>query len=198
MINRTKKNDYFNITRAKSFVNSGFCAFFVAFGYFGKGAEKEKIAFLRCKKRKKNCKKRGYFYSDIKAWVWYNFTAKSVAVPAARKDSKRRRRPTVQRAKEGDLYGVFQVFGKTFEIYYGYYEEYERSSPYNDPVPIYPDLLKSPQYDENGSPIVTEMQLSCEHYKGTEQGDQCGRCRYFQRGERLFGLCRCKHRQRDG
>ena len=71
----------------------------------------------------------------------------------------------MQRAKEGDLYGIFQVFGKTFEIYYGYYEEYERSSPYNDPVPIYPDLLKSPQYDENGSPIVTEMQLSCEHYK---------------------------------
>ena len=58
MINRTKKNDYFNIARAKSLVNSGFCAFFVAFGYFWKGAEKEKIAFLRCKKRKKNCKKR--------------------------------------------------------------------------------------------------------------------------------------------
>ena len=101
----------------------------------------------------------------------------------------------MHKAKEGDLYGVVRVFGKTFEIYYGYYEEYDRQSRYNDPVPIYPDLIKNPQYDAKGRPIVTEMQIACEHYRGHEQEDSCGRCLHFQKGERLFGLCRCEQRK---
>lgn len=101
----------------------------------------------------------------------------------------------MQKAKEGDLYGVVNVYGKTFEIYYGYYEEYERNSKYNDPVPIYPDLIKDPQYDEGGHPIVTEMQVVCEHYDGADRDDSCGRCRHFQKGERLFGLCGCESRK---
>ena len=104
----------------------------------------------------------------------------------------------MHKAREGDLYDVVKVFGKTFELYYGYYEEYERKSKYNAPVPIYPDLLHEPQYDGEGRPIVTEMQIACEHYRGSKQEDSCGRCKHFQKGERLFGLCRCEHRQRDG
>ena len=30
----------------------------------------------------------------------------------------------MRNAKEGDLYGVVRIYGKTFEIYYGYYEDY--------------------------------------------------------------------------
>lgn len=102
-----------------------------------------------------------------------------------------------QKPKEGELYGVVNVFGKTFEIYYGYYEDYERNSPYNDPVPIYPDLIASPQYDAQGRPIVTEMQISCEHFRGRQDCDACGHCAHFQKGERLFGLCRCEERRLD-
>ena len=101
----------------------------------------------------------------------------------------------MQKAKEGDLYGIVEVFGKRFEIYYGYYEEYERKSRYNDPVPIYPDLAKDPLYDSEGRPIVTEMQVACEHYVGSQSGDGCGRCKHFRKGEWLFGLCGCEERQ---
>lgn len=103
----------------------------------------------------------------------------------------------MQNAKEGDLYGIVKVYGKTFEIYYGYYEEYERQSKYNDPVPIYPDLIKDPQYDGQGHPIVTEMQVACSHYLGSKSEDSCGRCQHFQKGERLFGLCRCEQMRKN-
>ena len=103
----------------------------------------------------------------------------------------------MRNAKEGDLYGVVRIYGKTFEIYYGYYEDYERQSKYNDPVPIYPDLVKTPQYGDGGRPIVTEMQVACAHYRGSETDDRCGRCRHFQKGERLFGLCQCEQMRRN-
>ena len=34
--------------------------------------------------------------------------------------------------KEGDLYKVITIYGKTFELYYGYYEEKDRYSKYNE------------------------------------------------------------------
>lgn len=102
----------------------------------------------------------------------------------------------MQKNKEGDLYGIITVYGKTFEIYYGYYEEFERRSIYNDPVPIYPDLKENPAYTDDGFPIVTEMQAACEHYFGNEQEDSCGRCRHFEKGERLFGCCTAKERRK--
>ena len=97
--------------------------------------------------------------------------------------------------KEGDLYGKITVYGKTFEIYYGYYEEFERNSIYNDPVPIYPDLKKNPEYTDDGLLIVTEMQAACEYYKGNEQEDSCGRCAYFKNSENLFGCCLAEQRR---
>ena len=35
--------------------------------------------------------------------------------------------------KERDLYKVITIYGKTFELYYGYYEEKDRYSKYNEP-----------------------------------------------------------------
>ena len=91
--------------------------------------------------------------------------------------------------KEGDIYEVVSVFGKTFEIYYGYSEDFERNSIYNDPVPIYPDLLNSPGYAKDGRRIVTEMQIACDDYLGNPDEDSCGRCAHFVKGEKLFGVC---------
>ena len=43
--------------------------------------------------------------------------------------------------RDGDLYKTVTVHGKTFELRYGYYEEYERESLFSEPIPIYPDFL---------------------------------------------------------
>ena len=96
----------------------------------------------------------------------------------------------MHKPKEGELYDVVSVYGKTFEIYYGYYEDYERNSKYNEPVPIYPDLFSFPEYDGDGNRIVTQMQISCENYSGSADEDSCGKCVHFKRGKNLFGLCR--------
>ena len=96
--------------------------------------------------------------------------------------------------KEGDLYRRITVFAKTFDLYYGYYEDYERESEYSEPIPIYPDFTRDPVYDESGLPIVTEMQPACLYFDGAQTEAICFRCRHFQRGEELFGLCRCPER----
>ena len=102
----------------------------------------------------------------------------------------------MEQVKEGDLYGVITAFGRVFEIYYGYYEDYERNSKYNDPVPIYPDLASNPEYDSEGYAIVTQMQTVCENYTGRDEDGRCGLCPYFKKGERLFGLCECEARRK--
>ncbi len=91
--------------------------------------------------------------------------------------------------KEGDLYKKVTVSGKTFELHYGFYEEFERE--YNDPIPIYPDLVSEPEYTDEGVPIVTGMQDPCEHYNGKFEGDSCASCSHFKSCEELFGLCTC-------
>ena len=91
--------------------------------------------------------------------------------------------------KEGDLYRVFTISGKTFAIYYGYYEEFERYGQYSEPIPIYPDFQVHPQYTSDGIPFVTAMQDICRHYNGVASGDSCAECAYFQKCEELFGLC---------
>ena len=95
----------------------------------------------------------------------------------------------MKKPSEGDLYEQVSVYGKTFEIYYGYYEEFEKNSIYNDPVPIYPDLISSPEYDDDGNRIVTQMQIACEKYSGSLDEDSCGKCVHFKKGHKLFGLC---------
>ena len=102
----------------------------------------------------------------------------------------------MHKPREGDFYGTFTVGGEVFEIYYGFYEAFERESPYNEPVPVYPDLKSHARYGADGAPIVTQMQLACEHYDGKESEDSCGHCLHFQKGEALFGLCKCKERRK--
>lgn len=91
--------------------------------------------------------------------------------------------------REGDLYKKITVAGKTFELYYGYYEEFERE--YNEPMPLYPDFLRQPHYTDDGEPIVTGMQDACAYYIGKESGDSCASCRHFKSCEELFGICYC-------
>ena len=94
--------------------------------------------------------------------------------------------------KEGDLYKEVSIFGKTFKLLYGYYESFERESPFNEPMPIYPDFIKEPHYTAEGLPIVTAMQNVCEHYSGKNDEDSsCADCVFFQKSEELFGLCNC-------
>jgi len=91
--------------------------------------------------------------------------------------------------KEGTLYKRIAVSDKVFDIYYGYYEDFERE--FNDPIPLYPDLLRIPEYTSSGELIVTGMQDICSNYSGRESGDSCAGCLYFKSCEDLFGICTC-------
>ena len=92
--------------------------------------------------------------------------------------------------KEGDLYKQITIFGATFEIRYGYYEEFERH--YNEPMPIYPDFIRNPVYSADGKPFVTQMQDACPNYSGRAVSDRdCGGCSHYIHGEAFLGLCGC-------
>ncbi len=100
--------------------------------------------------------------------------------------------------KEGDLYKEVNIGEKKFKIFYGYYEDFERESPFNDPMPIYPDFIKEPHYTAEGKPIVTAMQNVCEFYSGKNDEDcSCSDCVFFQTSEELFGLCSCPQNKRS-
>lgn len=102
------------------------------------------------------------------------------------------------RAREGDLYKRVTAFGKTFDLYYGYYEEFERE--HSEPIPIYPDFFADPQYTEEGHPFATQMQDMCDHgaFREAHLQDQCcGNCSYFKSGEDLFGICTCQTNRRN-
>lgn len=100
--------------------------------------------------------------------------------------------------REGDLYKEIKLFDKTFRLVYGYYENFEREGPFNDPFPIYPDLIKEPYYTAEGFPVVTAMQSICEYYDGKNDEDStCSDCGFFQKHEDLFGLCTCPHNKRE-
>lgn len=102
-----------------------------------------------------------------------------------------------KKAREGDLYKILELFGAQFELYYGYYDEFERQSPFGEPIPIYPDFTREPAYTKDGIPYATQMQNVCEHYDGVYGGEECHECRYFQTGVELLGLCSCKKRHRE-
>ena len=98
--------------------------------------------------------------------------------------------------REGDLYKRVTVAGRTFELFYGYYEDFERFGKYNDPIPIYPDFISAPEYTEDGIPYVTKMQDICRYYQGNSTDDSCAQCAHFQIGDDLIGLCRCSQKRR--
>ncbi len=100
--------------------------------------------------------------------------------------------------KEGDLYKEITISEKTFKIFYGYYEDFERESQFNDPMPIYPDFIKEPHYTPEGIPIVTAMQNVCEFYNGKNDEDCCcADCVFFKESVELFGFCNCPENKRS-
>lgn len=93
----------------------------------------------------------------------------------------------MHKIRDGDLYRVVELFGQRFELRYGYYEEYERHS--SEPVPIYPDLKKSPVYSEDGHPFVTQMQELCAHGESKFTDGCCVDCKHYSHGDDLIGIC---------
>ena len=104
--------------------------------------------------------------------------------------------------KEGDLYKVITAHGKSFEIRYGYYEEMDRYSKFNEPMEIYPNFIENPAYTDKGVPFATAMQKICEHFKlgknRTDDGEDnlCFNCGYYEKCEELLGICKCRPRQK--
>ena len=95
--------------------------------------------------------------------------------------------------KEGDLYKVITAYGKTFHLYYGYYEECDRYSKYNEPVEIDPDFIKEPVYTDDGVPFVTAMQVPCRYFKGElDEDNTCYQCANYKKCDELLGICTCK------
>ena len=100
--------------------------------------------------------------------------------------------------REGDLYKVITAHGKTFEIYYGYYEETDRLSPYGRPMEMYPDFTENPVYTDKGLPFVTAMQKPCKYFKGEQyDGNTCLQCSHYVRCEELLGLCKCSKNRKS-
>lgn len=104
---------------------------------------------------------------------------------------------TKQQVKEGDLYKVLNILGHTFKLYYGYYEECERENPAVEPMPIYPDFIKIPEYTDSGQAFVTKMQDACKHYKGkSSKFNECAECEHYLHGDDLIGICTCRQNKK--
>jgi len=108
----------------------------------------------------------------------------------------RRNQQEVEMPKEGDLYARIEHEGRTFELYYGYYEECDRQNPMVPPVPLYPDFLAKPQYDDDGYPFVTEMQDPCQYHTGKHPEDGCYACEFYSRLIDYIGICFCECRRK--
>lgn len=98
--------------------------------------------------------------------------------------------------REGELYKRLELFGRAFELYYGYYEDYERER--GEPVPIYPDFQKSPEYTPDGYPFVTQMQGLCSRGESRFSDGCCIDCGYYRHGEDLIGICVCDENKYKG
>ena len=99
--------------------------------------------------------------------------------------------------KEGDLFKVITCHGVTFEIRYGYYEESDRYARFAEPMAIYPDFTKIPQYTDDGIPFVTAMQHPCERFRGRkDENSTCEDCFYYQKCEELLGICTCSENKK--
>ena len=47
----------------------------------------------------------------------------------------------MNRPRDGDIYKVIKISNQEFTIKYGYYEEQDRYSKYDEPIPIFPDFI---------------------------------------------------------
>ncbi|MBP3396858.1 MAG: hypothetical protein J6L87_06775 [Clostridia bacterium] len=102
----------------------------------------------------------------------------------------------MQKHCEGELYRVIALEGQEFAVYYGYYEECDRQNPMVKPVPLYPDFIARPQYDNDGYPFATEMQDACRLYEGKDPEDGCCTCKHYCRVLDFIGLCTCEKRRK--
>jgi len=94
--------------------------------------------------------------------------------------------------KEGDIFKIIQLYGKTFEIRYGFYEECDRHTRASEPIPIYPNFIEDPQCTSDGAPFVTAMQIPCKHFDGIQdENSGCGDCALYRHGDELLGICDC-------
>lgn len=100
--------------------------------------------------------------------------------------------PPATQHQEGALFKVIHIHGKSFPIYYGYYEDCDRDNPAVEPMPIYPDFIAEPQYTEEGYLFVTKMQDACQYYRGVDANEKdCAECEYYKHGDELLGVCVC-------
>ena len=99
--------------------------------------------------------------------------------------------------KEGTLYKSIKIDDVEFVIKYGYYEEKDRYSRYSEPIPIYPDFVKTPIYNKQGYPFVTHMQDKCIYYDAKKQLDYCYDCKHFKQKEDLIGICTCPFKRKN-
>lgn len=94
--------------------------------------------------------------------------------------------------KEGQLYKIIKLYGKTFEIRYGFYEECDRHNRYAEPVEIYPDFIKKPQYTKEGQPFITAIQTPCKYFDGKkDENSTCEECSHYKHCEELLAICTC-------
>ncbi len=99
---------------------------------------------------------------------------------------------------EGELYKIINLYGRVFEIKYGYYEECDRQNPIVRPMPIYPDFVKEPIFTQEGFRFTTKMQDVCQYYKGKDIVDKgCAECEHYRHGAELIGICGCKENMKD-
>ena len=92
--------------------------------------------------------------------------------------------------KEGELFKTIELCGRIFEIRYGFYEEQDRHSRYAEPIEIYPDFIKAPQYTDDGKPFITAIQTPCKSFEGKKnENSTCEECSYYRHGDELLGIC---------
>lgn len=102
----------------------------------------------------------------------------------------------IRTPQEGDLHCVVTIEDYTFELRYGYNEEYERGG---DPFVLYPDLETEPIYTKDGYRIVSAIQSVCKHYKipdGRVPEDCCYTCNHYSNEKDEVGICRCEKMRR--
>lgn len=100
--------------------------------------------------------------------------------------------------KEGSLYKSIKIGDHTFDIYYGYYSDSERSLW--EPTPIFPDFTKNLTYNSRGEPYTGAYQDICEHYSPRPEvsGENwCNDCEHFLLCEEIIGICKCRERNQN-
>lgn len=106
--------------------------------------------------------------------------------------------PNISPPREGDLFKVIHLHGRTFEIRYGFYEECDRNNQFAEPMEIYPDFLREPQHTDDGIPFITAIQSPCDHFVGNKDANStCEDCAHYRHGEELLGICTCPMNRKD-